>query len=247
MTSPDEVSVRKPPPENSLLRDVAIACFMFNSLTRYNRSLRALRKETGPAIDLGHSKHRDSLIKWLNEWGCRHLAKNQHATASQSILQWYESDDFKSLSALKPLWMVSDHELEGVCRAYDGLARLIGAHGTREGKDRPITIGPTAASKVLFALRPEALAPWDDKMRTRLGYSDGAEGYLEFLEMVRARARSLAAQCRDHGFDISELPQKLGREEHCTVVALLNEHMWVTVSAGVTLPSQDDLTRWAGW
>ena len=75
--------------EGLTLTDVALACLMFNSLTSYNKSLEALNKATGGRIDLAIRKREISLLlRWLNQWGCRHLSIKQHDVASNSIRGW---------------------------------------------------------------------------------------------------------------------------------------------------------------
>jgi len=245
MSDHSDLSGLQPPFEFVPLRDVALACLMFNSLEPYNDSLAKLR-DVDP-IDLRDVNHRAALLVWLNAWGCRHLDKEEHGTASLSIHEWYGEQALVLPSPSTPIWELDDGQMAQVASAYDSLRRRDGAHRTGKNSGQVATIGPTAASKVLFALRPKSLAPWDAKMRRKLGHGDGAKGYLEFLKMMRGRAQSLAKQCHQYDFDISELPLKLGRSETTTVVALLNEHMWVTVSEEVKLPSQEILASWAKW
>lgn len=247
MTDSNQASDLKLPSTHVALRDVVVASFMFHSLTNYNQSLHSLRKNTRGAPDFTSHDHRGYLLTWLNAWGCRHLAKNEHGTASASIREWYE----EMASLLPPadalLWELGEQDLKQAASAYSSLRKRAGARGTGKRNGQVIPIGATAASKVLFALRPNALAPWDEKMRRKLGYGAGGKGYLDFLKLIRARAKSLEDQCRKNGFDIAELPRVLGRDKSYTVLALLNEHMWITVSAGVKLPSQETLASWSTW
>jgi hypothetical protein len=109
-----------------------------------------------------------------------------------------------------------------------------------------VSIGPTAASKVLFALKPEALLPWDDAMRKHFRCDGSAESYARFLGIVRALAIGIGAQCEINGFPIDRLPKELKRPG-ATVVSLLNEYLWVSISAKAKLPPQETLTRWVRW
>jgi len=217
---------------------------MFDSLKPYNVSLSKLK--TGVQIDLIRDEDRAALLTWLNEWGCRHLPRDQHGLASASILHWCEQQSSLLPSPVKHLWELDDHELAQAADAYSILAEMPGAKRESGEGESVVRIGFTAASKVLFALRPEALAPWDDEMRKRLGFGTAAKGYLEFLKLVRQRARSLAPQCEKNDFVITDLPARLKRDSS-SVVALLNEHLWVTISADVVLPTKDTLAEWASW
>ncbi len=247
MTNQNDPSERRHALERVALRDVAVACYLFNTFTSYNRSLETLRVATDGQIDLSLSSHRMAVLEWLNDWGCRHLAKDQHEVASESIREWYEEEASLLQPASQQLWTVEDVQLAQAASVYASLKNRMGAHVTRQKEQYDAPIGPTAASKVLFALRPQALAPWDAAMRLKLADGDGANDYQQFLELVRTQACSLVEQCRRNGFDITQLPRKLGRDSSTTVVALLNEHMWMTVSSKRRLPSQETLARWASW
>ena len=86
--------------------------------------------------------------------------------------------------------------------------------------------------------------PWDDAMRREFDCDGSPESYEKFLGIVRGLAHEVAALCQKNGFPIQSLPQELGRSDS-TVVALLNEYIWVTVSAECKLPPQETLARWA--
>jgi hypothetical protein len=219
---------------------------MFDSLTSYNRSLNTFRKAIHGELDISRPVHPGALLKWLNEWGCRHLAKEQHHVASESIREWYETEGRPLAGIRQHLWLLDEAELERASIAYGTLKDRIGARSHRDGKDGAITIGPTAASKILFALSPEAFAPWDDAMRKHFGCDGSAESYVRFLGIVRALAISIGAQCEKSGFPIERLPKELKRPG-ATVVSLLNEYLWVSISAKAKLPSQGTLAAWAKW
>ena len=226
---------------------VALACLMFDSLTSYNKSLAALNRATGGRINLALPKHRTHLLHWLNAWGCRHLSIKEHDVASDSIRDWYyEDEDWRLTSLTRPLWQLEDHELAQAAAAYGSLKDRVGAVRIRRGKRQAAHIGPTAASKILFALRPESLVPWDEAMRKEFGCDASPASYEKFLGIVRDLTHEIAALCKKNGFAIESVPQELGRSG-CTVVALLNEYIWVTVSAKCKLPSQETLARWAAW
>ena len=227
------------------LAHLALACLMFDSVTGYNKSLDELFKTTEGRLTLSKSTHRDALLKWLNEWGCRHLSRDQHHVASASILAWHQEnrETIEAISA--PLWL-SDGEIAAAVTAYGSLKDRLGARPKRNEKELQTTIGPTAASKVLFALKPASLPPWDVAMRKHFSCDGSAESYQKFLETVGGMALNVSAQCERNGFPISRLPIELGRP-NSSVVSLLNEYLWVTISAGARLPHRFTLARWAEW
>jgi len=214
----------------------------------FNHSLEVLNKATGGSIDLTNSEHRLSLMEWLNDWGCRHLSEDQHDVASNSILNWYLAHGASLFTNEKPLWDLGDNELEMAAHAYGSLKDKTGARRVRGGKKLEVHIGETAASKILFAIRPKALMPWDEAMRISFECDGSPESYSSYLKKIRNITSHIGTLCRNKGFQIDELPKELGRP-NSTVLALVNEYIWVTVPRKtrkkVELPSSRTLARWA--
>ena len=230
--------------EDVTLCKLALASTMYDSLTPFNRSLARLNSDTDGSIDLINPTHCIYLLRWLNDWGCRHLSEDQHDVASNSILNWYQVDGASLFTDEKPLWNLVDGELEIAARAYGSLKDKTGARRVRGGSKREVHIGPTAASKVLFAIRPKALMPWDEAMRVAFKCDGSPESYFEYLIEIRDLTLHIGDLCRNKGFQIDDLPQKLGRP-NSTVLALVNEYIWVTETRKVELPSSETLTQWA--
>jgi len=226
------------------LGKIAVAGLLFNSLTPYNTSLATFRSATGDRMNLAIQEHSNALMNWLNDWGCRHLSKDQHQVASQSILDWYQTNCATLFSDKTPLWQLEDQEIETAANAYDSLKDRIGARRSRYGNESEVHIGPTAASKILFAIRPKALMPWDEAMRISFDCDGSPESYFKYLITIRNLALHIGGLCRNKGFQIDDLPQKLGRP-NSTVLALVNEYIWVTETRKVELPSSETLTQWA--
>ena len=230
--------------ENVTLCKLALAGTMYDSLTPFNDSLAFLNSTTGGSIDLSNPEHRIALMKWLNAWGCRHLSGEQHEVASRSILNWYQVDGANLFTNEKPLWDLGDHELEVASSAYGYLKDSTAAWHVRSGRKSEVHIGPTAASKILFAISPKALMPWDEAMRISFEYDGSPESYFKYLITIRNLTLHIGDLCRNKGFQIDDLPQKLGRPNY-TVLALVNEYIWVTETRKVELPSSETLTQWA--
>lgn len=225
------------------LGKIAVGGFLFNSLTPYNASLANFRKGTGDKLDLAIQKHRGALLEWLNAWGCRHLSKENHQVASRSILDWYRSSSAALFGDKTPLWQLEDREIRAAANAYGSLKDKIGARRSRYGSRSEVRVGPTAASKILFAIRPKALMPWDDAMRKSFDCHGGPESYVKYLTIMRSITLHISDLCKSKGFQIHALPEKVG-SAGSTVVELLNEYIWVK-TRGIELPSSDTLTQWA--
>ena len=229
--------------ESVTLYKLAIASAMYDSLTPFNKSLKLLNDDTGNKIDLANPEHRRSLLRWLNDWGCRHLAEDQHDVASKSIGDWYQTKDSTLFADKKPLWELEDGELEAAARTYGTLKDMTGARGVRGGRNLEISIGATAASKVLFAIRPRALMPWDEAIRAAFKCNGSSESYATYLKRIRNLTCHIRDLCRNKGFQIDELPHKLGRP-NSTVLALVNEYIWITETRKVQLPSLETFVQW---
>lgn len=227
------------------LSKLAIASAMYDSLTVFNRSLGRLDAATGGSIDLTNPAHRLSLLKWLNEWGCRNLPKTQHSDiTSPSILEWYQAYGSSLVDEAKPVWALEDGELKQAGQAYSALRNRPGARRVRRGRTQEVHIGPTAASKILYAIRPDALMPWDAAMRASLGHDGSPRSYLEYLLDIRGLTVHIETLCRSQGFGMEDLPSVLGRPD-ATVLSLVNEYLWVTVTRRVELPSSETLVQWS--
>jgi len=195
------------------------------------------------ALDVTRPEHREYLLCWLNEWGCRQFARDYHERASQEIRAWFRENG-SSLPLLdSDLVDMGESQCRDAAQCY---GELVGRTASiRSGG--PVVIGPTGASKILFAVRPRALPPWDNAIMNTLGYDGLEESFLRFLLYARQLAQKLAKECTQRGFGLSELPGKLGRSATITVPKLIDEYHWITITRNVTLPTAADLKEWLSW
>ena len=229
-----------------MLCDLAFACHVYGGVSGYDSSYLRFLKATGGAPDLADAAHRRAMLKWLNKWGCRQFKTEHHHQASSEILEWSK----QYLSSLFPvdreLFDLSQRDLAAAGEAYESLSIRIASYKTRNRSTYAVSVGPTGASKVLFAIRPQALPPWDDKIRRHLGYDGSRASYLAFLGHVRSLLEHLAGLCKREGFALAELPRRLGRPQS-TLPKLIDEYYWVTITRGCKPPDRHTLQRWAKW
>ena len=230
--------------ESVTLSRLALASTMYDSLFPFNKSLARLNEDTGGSVNLSSPGHRTALLRWLNDWGCRHLPQAQHEVASRSILQWYRAKGAGLFPATEPLWDLADHELQVAADAYGSLRDSTGAWRDRAATRVEVHIGATAASKVLFAMRPKALMPWDEAMRIAFECDGTPSSYLRYLEEMRELTHHIQRLCGGKGFQIEHLPKHVDRPDS-TVLALVNEYVWITETRKCRLPSSQTLLRWA--
>lgn len=225
------------------LYELAFACWVYGNVLDFDRTYRAFVEAVGGAPDVANPKHRHALLKWLNDWGCRQFARRYHCRASEEMQSWH--GDFEHLlpPSQKHLWELGDGEVSAAVEAYGGLCTRVAS--LRAGQVR-VAFGPAGAAKLLFALRPRSLPPWDAAIQKELGY-DGSQGsYRGYLQHVTEALLSLGALCEREGFTLHELPAILGREVS-TPLKLIDEYYWVTVTRGCEPPAAEVLERWSEW
>lgn len=101
--------------------------------------------------------------------------------------------------------------------------------------------GATAASKVLFAIRPKALPPWDNAIRKKYVGENGS--YTKFMKSVTEEIISL---CAENEIKIEKLPEKINLPNKI-VPKLIDEYNWMTITRKLTPPDKKTLQHWAGW
>ena len=228
------------------LSELAFACYVYAGVSNYDESYFRFRRVTGGAADLRKSEHRDAMLKWLRDWGCRQFNTEDHDRASMEILEWYGEFGVSLFASNWELLRLRDSDLVHVGQAYERLSIKTAGHRTHAGSTYPVSIGPTGAAKILFAIRPHALPPWDDAIRRALGYDKSRDAYLSFLRQLRTLLEQLAKSCDREGFQLADLPKVLGRP-HSTVPKLIDEYYWVTITRGCKPPDPHTLRRWTNW
>ena len=110
-----------------------------------------------------------------------------------------------------------------------------------------VSFGPTATAKTLFALKPRTFPAWDGPMRKAFLHDGTGESYTEFVKDIHRKIVETESYCRSQGFNLEELPAKLGRPAYTTVGQLIIEYYWITVTRGVSLPSKSAMREWLAW
>jgi hypothetical protein len=212
------------------LEDLRRNCRLYEQQTGYDTSLRRFRDRVGPEVRIQDPDHRQAILDWLNDWGCRQFAIAHHNSASQSLLEWAEVWMPRLPQAAARLDQLSPEELDVAEAAY---ADLFNRHAsTRQLKGGPsrVTFGPAGAAKTLFILRPEIFAPWDKETREGLQRQFGVGSYRSYLQHVLAQLQSLAEEA---GTDVQDLPRVLDRPSS-TPPKLIDEYYWIVFTRGLS-------------
>ena len=193
------------------LHELASACSLYSARFGVDAALSEFRRATRPRLDITKPHHRKALLVWLNKWGCRHIAIEDHPTASRSLAKW-ALDYAPTLPGPRArLWNeASDKALNAAAEAYDGLRSARAGLRSRGSKAWPVSLGPTAAAKALYALRRNFFPPWDNAIRKRFGYDGSAESFRAFLVRVQTEIRSLPKEAAAFGIGGERHPGRVG-------------------------------------
>jgi hypothetical protein len=193
-------------------------------------SLAVLRETTHPAIDLSVRAHREALLRFLRAWGCRHLRRDDTGRSSRALASWWSRFRPTLPPETAPLTDLDDAQLAALGRAYAALARSPAAFRASGRGDVSVSFGDTAAAKALFAIRPQAVPPWDEPIRRAFGWGQvDAEEYATFLAAVRVALLGLAERLR---VEPSDLSAALDRPAS-SPVKLVDEFLWVRITRGL--------------
>lgn len=224
------------------LYEMAFACRLYKTFSGFDSALRRLRSETGPALDLTKASHRKALVTWLNKWGCRQFAKAYHQMATNELSNWAERFADLLPSEDTEITELSDAALGCAVDAYCSLK--VRPASLRRGK--VVTFGPSGAAKVLYAIQPNALPPWDDKIRKVLRHGGFPNSYRQFITRVKREVQTLKDEAAQLGIEPHDIPGVVSRPES-TLVKLVDEYYWVTITRGCKPPSMEDLKSWLNW
>ena len=211
------------------LSELINACRLYEQLTDYDASLKLFRSSVAPVFDPLRAQHRSYLLKWLNSWGCRQFAIDDHPIASASLENWAKI----WLDRLPPpdehLTDTTPSQIRACFEAYEALSAMLASRRTLpDGKTSSVTFGPTGAAKTLFALRPLLVPPWDEPIRKRLE-RDGVRSFRAYLAKVAEQLRSLSLEA---GVPVSEIPKLVGRP-NSSPPKLIDEYNWVVYTRGL--------------
>ena len=228
------------------LSDLAFTSHVYNYFTNYNNDYKELQFQTTSVIDLNKLEHRNSLIDWLNQWGCRQFAVEYHKFASKQIKLWYEQYKDELISGKKMLWNLSESDYKKTADIFDTLTNIIASKRKRGNNFSDIRIGPTGASKILFALQPNSMIPWDEPIRKTLKHNGDGESYVDYLKGAITETQSLFPSCKRNNIEPLDIPKNLRRPE-ASVAQLIGEYFWVTITRGCYPPSEETFRCWYEW
>jgi len=203
------------------LLGLAYAAWVFRQLDDHN-SYDEFHNATHP-LDLTNQDHATRLRNWLNKWGCM-IKKDEPAIIWPQLNNW--CSHWVAGLPSQPLRNVSDQEIKLLAGAYDQLRGEI--------------MGPTAASKTMFALRPDTALPWDVAIRVELDAGDDGAAYEKMLMRSRAALNGLVENAHKFRIEESQISEVVCNP--CRSLArLLDQYHWITITRGYQIPSREVL------
>jgi hypothetical protein len=201
--------------------DLRRTAVVFNGYSNVDRSWWALAAATAPAMDLADPAHRTILLRWLNSWGCRirYPREGEPSLFDTGVADWWQAFGHSLPSA--DLERLTDAEIGALADAYAGMAGIAVAPPPR-GR----TLGPTAAAKALYALRPRTVMPWDAAIAAQLYGGRDRDAFDRHLRQGRAWAATVRAEW---GGDAGDLPTAIGRPG-ISLAKILDEYCYVSVT-----------------
>ncbi|UUV33153.1 hypothetical protein NQK81_06775 [Amycolatopsis roodepoortensis] len=216
------------------LAELRRAAEVFNGFANVDASWLRLLEETHSAIDLSQPAHRTILLRWLNSWGCRirYPRDGEPAPFDDGVRAWWETWGTTLPSA--DLAGLTDAEIDAAAKAYADLSGVVVSAGrTRR------TLGPTAAAKALYALRPNMIMPWDAAIAAALHGARDVAAFGAHLRLGRAWATAVIAEA---GVGGAEIPALVGRP--VSLAKILDEYLYVAFTMGAMGDWGTDSGEW---
>lgn len=195
--------------------------------------------QTSPKLDLGNASHASRLLEWLNKWNCR-IAKGRFSELLPKLRKWSSEEGRELPSVDVDIAGLEEFDFVRLTRAFEAL--------------RSLGLGPSAAAKTLFAVRPKCAIPWDGPIRITFGLKDDCGGYRGMLDRSSGEASLLVEEAGRH--EISNILKEVGSgrqspedspDRLMTLARTLDEYHWITITAGHRIPFPGELERWITW
>lgn len=206
--------------------DIARDLADYGAVTGHDVSLRRLHRATGGRLDLRVEAHRLATIDWLRAWGGRHLRRIDTSRIAAVLRDWWNAWGGRLPADHATLPELGEAGLIEAGQAYDALRVVRAARRSLGDGEVDVAFGPSAAAKVMFALRPKAFLPWDTSIRQAFRWSEASDAYLTLL---RLSAENLDELARRLAIAVSDLPAVLGRPES-SPPKLIHEYLWIRIA-----------------
>ena len=101
-------------------------------------------------------------------------------------------------------------------------------------------VGPTAASKIMFALRPDTVAPWDATIAQRTTGGTKSQHFAQHLTTARLWATSTLDEAARAG--VAHIPTHVGRP-NSSLAKIYDEWQYLTITRNAPAPPPTATTQ----
>lgn len=222
--------------------ELAYACRLYRELASSDEGFDAtytkVREALRPNADLSSHEQRCALMEFLNQWLCR-IPRTNFPSLKRKLQTW-AAKYIPGLPATgRGIHSLTTEERTRIGDAYDALLAL----------GQGLHFQDTAAAKTLHVLRPDALPIWDSKIKT---------DFRRKQPKIRESSRLYSAFIDKVANEISEIKQdakRLSRDnilhvverESGSLVKLVDEYNYVTITLGHVIPTPDKFENWLNW
>ena len=229
------------------LYEAAVACRLYSAFGgEFDDSTVNLKSRTGGALDLESDVGGRSLLTWLNEWGCRQFAKEHHSDAIDRLRTWARGYLKQLPGESTDTLDLTDAEIRRAATAYGVLKEIEASQRHKRSGPETVSVGPTGAAKIMYALRPNSLPPWDDAIRRHFEWDGSPDSYACFLRRVKGEIQELVSDASRCGVTAAAIPGEI-RRTASTLPKIVDEYFWVTITRKFQVPPLAELQQWSRW
>lgn len=211
------------------INEILLSSYMIKHLTKEDEKFYKDFKEV-EGLDMSDSKKLEKLLEWLRKLGCRNFHLKSNATSKNNLSLWYR----ENLEILKKF--PQDLFGDNIKNNKDKITTLFSSLETKKVVDNTqngISVGPTAASKILFVLKPNYFAMWDANIRAKFGNkgNDG-ENYYNYLVRIQRNLHELSKECTNYSTSIKDILKKTDRN-YSFFPKLIEEYYFLKYTQGI--------------
>lgn len=225
------------------LGELAFSCHIFGKIDagqyeKFREKVKSLKFKE-------HADYHELLVLLNKYWKCR-LPERSLESLAKELESWHMKYRSRLFSGKKYLSKLNNKDLSLAAEAYGDILNCKAEYETKNNKSRPMSLGSTIASKILFTLRPNALPPWDKSIRETLineGLISGdypQELYKSYLKHTQNVIHDLQ---ETYGSVLLDWHRKLNKP----LPKLIDEYYWITMTRKINPPTKDDLDCWTNW
>ncbi len=179
-------------------------------------------------------------MTFLNEWLCR-IPEANFPFLKTGLQNWAAEWITTLPAAGRSICSLTTAERTQIGDAYAALLAL--------GRERHFQ--NTAAAKTLHGLRPDALPIWDNKIKKQ--FSDAQPATLAAGRLYSAFLGKVVDEISELEQDVKRLSRspsdvlRLVERESGSLVKLVDEYNYITITLGHLIPASDELEKWLSW